>query len=155
MIFPLSLAIFVYNTTNLQKCISSTLQVKVHNNMKSTVFWNVMLFSLMKVNPYFRGTHCFHLQDQRVSQVRNQHEAGSKQNWFLTWCTPNMEVTCSCKMFAGFHQTTQSYITEELFTATAVRTSNLPSQYGCMHTKLMYLVIFHILTGVTTDSDTM
>jgi hypothetical protein len=36
---------------------------------------------------HFRGT-CLHLQSWRVSQARNQHEAGSKLYWFLAWLTP-------------------------------------------------------------------
>jgi hypothetical protein len=47
--------------------------------MKSCVFCDITPCSPLKVSWCFRGTCCFHLQGQRISQARNQHEAGSKQ----------------------------------------------------------------------------
>jgi hypothetical protein len=118
----------VYNNTNRQTFLSSLSQVKAHNNTKSSVFWNIMLFRLMDVNPYFRGTHCLHLQGQRVSQVRNQHEAGSKQNWFLTWSTLKLwrwrwyVPLKRWLTFIGLHKVTSQK--KVLFTATGMRTFN-------------------------------
>jgi hypothetical protein len=42
--------------------------------MKSSIFWDIMPHSLLKVNQRFRGTCCLHLQGQRISQAWNQHE---------------------------------------------------------------------------------
>jgi hypothetical protein len=49
-------------------------------NLESSVFWDITPFKLLKVNQCFRGTLCLHLQGQRISQTRNQHEAVSKQS---------------------------------------------------------------------------
>jgi hypothetical protein len=42
---------------------------------KSTVFWYLMLCSLLKVNRHFGGIYCRHLRGWRISQARNQHES--------------------------------------------------------------------------------
>jgi hypothetical protein len=47
--------------------------------MKSSIFWNIMPCSPLKVNQCFRETCHLHLWGQRISQT-NQHEAGSKQS---------------------------------------------------------------------------
>jgi hypothetical protein len=46
--------------------------------MKSAVFWVVMSYNVKKAW-YFGGTCCFPLQGWKVSQARNQQEAGSRQ----------------------------------------------------------------------------
>jgi hypothetical protein len=51
--------------------------------MKSSIFWDVTLCTLLKVNWRFGGTCCLHLQDQRISQARNWREAGSKHGLFF------------------------------------------------------------------------
>jgi hypothetical protein len=43
--------------------------------MKSSIFWDIMPYSPLKVNRRFRGTRRLHLQGRR-----NQREAGSKQS---------------------------------------------------------------------------
>jgi hypothetical protein len=43
--------------------------------MKSSIFWNIMLCSPLKVNQRFGGTYRLHLQGQRMSQARNQRES--------------------------------------------------------------------------------
>jgi hypothetical protein len=43
--------------------------------MQTYIFWNIMPCSPLNING--RRTHRYHLQGQRVSQARNQHEAGS------------------------------------------------------------------------------
>jgi hypothetical protein len=48
--------------------------------MKSSIFWDTMAYSPVKVSQHFRGTYCLHLQGQTKSQARNQHEAGSKHS---------------------------------------------------------------------------
>jgi hypothetical protein len=41
--------------------------------MKSTVFWDMMLCSPLKVNQLFGGTYHLHLQDE-ISRAKYQHE---------------------------------------------------------------------------------
>jgi hypothetical protein len=48
--------------------------------VKSSVFWDITLCSPLKVNRRFGGTCHVHLQCWRISQARNQCEAGGKQN---------------------------------------------------------------------------
>jgi hypothetical protein len=59
--------------------------------MESSVFWNVMPCSLVKVNWHFRGTYHLYLQDWRVSKARYQQEAGDKQS-LLSWLLVNNMV---------------------------------------------------------------
>jgi hypothetical protein len=47
--------------------------------MKSPIYWDVTLCSLLKVNWHFEWTCCLHLHGWRISQARNQGEAGGKQ----------------------------------------------------------------------------
>jgi hypothetical protein len=51
--------------------------------MKSPIFWDKMLCSLLKVSQHYVGTCFLQLQYQRISQTRNQHEAGSMLAGFL------------------------------------------------------------------------
>jgi hypothetical protein len=46
--------------------------------MKSSIIWDATLCSLMNVKRCFGGTYRLHLQVQKVSQARNQNEAGGK-----------------------------------------------------------------------------
>jgi hypothetical protein len=43
------------------------------------MFWDIMPCSLLKVNRRFGGTYRFHLKGLKISQARNQLEAGSEQ----------------------------------------------------------------------------
>jgi hypothetical protein len=54
------------------------LQIKQCHKTKSSVVWDIILCSLLKVNQRFGGTCHLHLQGRRGSQVRNEHEAVSK-----------------------------------------------------------------------------
>jgi hypothetical protein len=47
--------------------------------MKISIFWDITPCSPLKVNRRFGETYRLHLQGRRVSQKRNQSEAGSKQ----------------------------------------------------------------------------
>lgn len=47
-------------------------------NLQSSVFYYVMPCSPLKINQLFRRMCCLHLQCQKISQTRKQHEAGSK-----------------------------------------------------------------------------
>jgi proline racemase len=45
--------------------------------MKGSTLSDIKPCSPVKVNQSFGGTYYLHLQDQRVGQARNKHEAGS------------------------------------------------------------------------------
>jgi hypothetical protein len=51
---------------------------KKYLKMKSTVFWNVMPYSLVVVNQHFGGMYCLYLQGYRVIQTRNQQKESRK-----------------------------------------------------------------------------
>jgi hypothetical protein len=44
-------------------------EVHTAATVKSSVFWELMLHSLVEVSRYFGWTYCMHFQGQRVSQV--------------------------------------------------------------------------------------
>jgi hypothetical protein len=46
---------------------------------KSSVIWDITPRSPLKIKHRFGGTCCLHLQGQKLSQARNQQEAGIKQ----------------------------------------------------------------------------
>jgi hypothetical protein len=46
--------------------------------MKSPVFWDITLFSTLKVKRRFGVTCRLHLRRRRISRARNHHEAGGK-----------------------------------------------------------------------------
>jgi hypothetical protein len=46
--------------------------------MNIYIFWDTMLYSLVKVSRLFGEAYRLHPQGGRVSQARNQHEAGNK-----------------------------------------------------------------------------
>jgi hypothetical protein len=61
--------------------------------MESPIFWDIPSHSPLIVNRRFGETCRLHLQGIRISQARNQREAGSKifrslpaaSLWFLAW----------------------------------------------------------------------
>jgi hypothetical protein len=67
-----------------------TFEVLATLTVKRTVFWLVTLCSMEKAQ-WFDGTYYLPHQSQRVSQVRNQQEASSKQcrvfHLLLVWLT--------------------------------------------------------------------
>jgi hypothetical protein len=74
---------------------------------KNSIFWDITLCIPLKINRHIRKTCHLHLKRLRISQARNQSEAGSMQSWLT------------------FKWTTQHYIQKtELFITTIVRTSN-------------------------------
>jgi hypothetical protein len=50
----------------IYKVITSTI-------LKSSVFWDIMSCSLLKINQCFGGTCCLRLQGRRIRWTRNQH----------------------------------------------------------------------------------
>jgi hypothetical protein len=90
--------------------------------VNSSIFQDIMPCSLVEVKRHFRGTYCLLLQGQRVSQMRNQHEAGSNAPLIaylmMASCLAyssalNIEALCSSEMSLDFHQITQHYISED------------------------------------------
>jgi hypothetical protein len=71
--------------------------------------------SPLKINRCFGGTYHFHLQGRKISQVKNQREAGSKQrsSYLAYSSTLKMEVTCSCERSFAFQRTIRHYIPED------------------------------------------
>jgi hypothetical protein len=61
--------------------------------------------SPLKASASFGGKYD-HLQGRRISQAKNQHEAGSKQSL-------KMEATYSSETSAEFRQTTECYFPED------------------------------------------
>jgi hypothetical protein len=84
--------------------------------MKSTIIWDIMPCSLLKVTRHFGGTYRLHPQGRRISPVRNQHE--SRWQAELVSCsahcsTLKMEAICSSETPVDFQRTTQHYIPED------------------------------------------
>jgi hypothetical protein len=42
------------------------------------IFWDIMAYSPLKIDQSFGRGSCLHVQGRKVSQTRNQREAGSK-----------------------------------------------------------------------------
>jgi hypothetical protein len=86
--------------------------------LKSSVFWDIMPYSPVKVNWHFGGTYCLHLWGRRVSKARNQHEASTMQS--LACCLLHfgfvlalkMGLKCSSETSVDFHWTAWYYSPE-------------------------------------------
>jgi hypothetical protein len=68
--------------------------------LKSSVFWDIMSCIPLKVNRRFGGTYRLIIQDRRISQARNQCEAGRKKSSY------------SSETSVDFQRTTRRYIPE-------------------------------------------
>jgi hypothetical protein len=79
--------------------------------MKSTLFWDITPYSLLKVNRRFGETYRLHLQVWRIIRARNQRESG----WFLTRLisTLKIEEICSSETSVDLQRTTGRCIQEE------------------------------------------
>jgi hypothetical protein len=106
----------------LWKWITCRIYVLIMVVMKSSIFWDIILCSPMKVNRHFRVTYPLHLQRWSVSQARDQFESDSKYNCcllyagiLLAYCSIlKMEAICSSKMLNDFCWTTWCYIPEDI-----------------------------------------
>jgi hypothetical protein len=87
---------------------------------KSSVFWNIMPFSPLKINRCFGGLCRLHLQGWKTNQARNQCEADNKQSRWRWQALPKLLLN-----FDGLHGIT-SHKTE-FFITTAVRTTSNPT----------------------------
>jgi hypothetical protein len=67
---------YVNECNSYLQCFCAACYFCIQLFLKSSVFWDMMC-SPLKVNQCFGGT-CLHLKGWRISQARNQHEAGSK-----------------------------------------------------------------------------
>jgi hypothetical protein len=82
--------------------------------LKHSIFRDTTPFTLLKVNWHFGGICHLYFQAWRVSQARNQHEAGSKQIFaFFLSSMLKTKAICSSKTLVDFQQTTQHYIPED------------------------------------------
>jgi hypothetical protein len=78
--------------------------------MKSSIFWDITLCTLLKINQHFRGTCQFHFKVQGGTAFH------LLSRWFLAWLiflTLTTEATCSFKTSVDFQQTTWRYIPED------------------------------------------
>jgi hypothetical protein len=89
--------------------------------MKSTVFWDIMPCSSLKVNWHFRGTYRLHLQGRRISFARNR----CKRRWqaaayfhagFLLGLFYNLTDRGDkfLRNVSYFQRSTHCYITEDI-----------------------------------------
>jgi hypothetical protein len=71
------------------RCALVTNEIWMNVNMKSYISWDIMPPSPLKINRRFGGTCCLHLRSWKISQTRNQREAGiyllPAPRWFLAW----------------------------------------------------------------------
>jgi hypothetical protein len=99
--------------------LSQTMHTQLNRFLlKSSIYWDITLSSPLKFNWCISQTCCFQLQGWRISQARNQHEAGSKQCFMLVSClsyslTLKMEVICSSGTSVDFQWTTWWYVPED------------------------------------------
>jgi hypothetical protein len=93
--------------------------IKLVLSRRSSIFWDITLCRPLEVNRRFGGTCRLHLPGRKISQARNQHEAGSKQihatclmlvSCFAYTLALNMEWTYSSETSVGLQRTTRRYI---------------------------------------------
>jgi hypothetical protein len=108
-----------------------------YHNVKSSIFWGIMLCSPLKIDRRFGGTYRLFLQGRRISQRGNQNVVNVA---LLATCftllsclsyssTLKMEALCSSETSIEFQRTTWRYIREER-TLYNHRCENLNSCYG-------------------------
>jgi hypothetical protein len=73
--------------------------------LRSSIFWDITSCSLLKVNRRIDRTYHLHLQVRRISQARNQHEAGSKLPCYL--------LRASFLLSVDFQRNERCYIIED------------------------------------------
>jgi hypothetical protein len=75
--------------------------------VKGSIFWDITPYIPLKFTRRF-GRKCFHFQDRRISQGRNQREVGSKLSLTL-----KMEATFFSETSVNFQRNTWCYISED------------------------------------------
>jgi hypothetical protein len=73
--------------------------------MKSTIVWDIMPYSPLKINRRFGGTSRLHLQGRRISRARNQRES--------RWKALNVEAIRYAETLVDIKRTTPRYIPED------------------------------------------
>jgi hypothetical protein len=68
---------------NTLSSVSMVINVQLDIRLRSSVFWDITPCSPLKVNQNFGGTCRLHLQGRKISQARNQRDAGSKQDQYV------------------------------------------------------------------------
>jgi hypothetical protein len=76
--------------------------------MKISIFWDITPCSPLKVNRLFGGTGLLHLKGRRISQARNQHDAGSR-----LFFDPEDGSNMFIRNVSHFKRTTRCYMTED------------------------------------------
>jgi hypothetical protein len=86
--------------------------------IKSSIFWDTIPRSLLKVSRRFEWIYRFYLKGRRISQARHQYEAGSKQSflwnfgWLSTDCTaifPRRRRSSSKELISGSKKETNTH----------------------------------------------
>jgi hypothetical protein len=80
--------------------------------IKISIFWDIMLCSMLKVKWCFRRKCSLHLQDQQASEAKNQHEADSKQSLISRLVPTKCWVTFN-RLYTVTSQKTQLLITDD------------------------------------------
>jgi hypothetical protein len=111
------------NMSHLFSFILFSLCCESNNNyacIKSSIFRDITARSPLKVNERFGGTCRLHNQGRRISQTRNQYEAGINQKFavlatcFMLVSSPmKVEARCSSEASVYFQRTICRYIPED------------------------------------------
>jgi hypothetical protein len=75
--FSITHLAYLLSAKNEQKIKFDVLTAVV---MKSSVFWDITPYSLLKINQHLRGICYLYLQGRRIRQARSHCEAGRKQS---------------------------------------------------------------------------
>jgi hypothetical protein len=79
---------------------------------KGTIFWDIKLCGLLKVNQGFKGTYSFHLQGQRICWVLNKM-ASWAQSWrWRRYVPPKCQLTFN--RLHGVYSILQNHYCENL-----------------------------------------
>jgi hypothetical protein len=72
-------------TPQLSQLDSYETEVLTAVNMKSSIFWDITQFSMVKGHWSFGGTYRLHLQGWRTSQAKNQGKHAERSVGYLLW----------------------------------------------------------------------
>jgi hypothetical protein len=112
--------------TNSDCIVDTGFEVFTPVVMESSVAGDITSYSLVRPNRRFGGI-CHHLQSQRISQARKQHEAGSS-------------ASCSLGKSLDFQRTTLAYVPEDrtlLFAVQMIGPLWTMNRKGCWRKRLL------------------
>jgi hypothetical protein len=95
-------------------------KLAAYKYMRSTIFWDVMLYSLVEVDQRFGVTYCLHIQSWRARRASRQCSA-----CLVYSLTLKTEAVYSSKILVNFYETIWYHISDGFFIVTTIRTSNL------------------------------